>query len=74
LLNRNPQSLSKSSPNRRKTALSNDRKTTLLGVAFGALTAAQIDPARLLHGDKGQILKAIGALTATVWGYYTNKH
>ena len=57
-----------------RSKLSNDRKTTLLGVAFGALTAAQIDPARLLHGDKGQILKAIGALTATVWGYYTNKH
>jgi len=54
-------------------ASSNDTKTTVLGIAAGAVVAAQIDFGKLLKGDGTEIGKAAGAVVAALIGYYTNK-
>lgn len=54
-------------------AKSNDTKTTVLGLAAAALIGAQLDWAKLLHGDPQALGEAVGAVVAALIGYYTNK-
>ena len=56
-----------------KVASDNDTKTTVLGLAAGALLAGQIDFGKLMAGDSGEIGKAAGCVVAAAIGYYTNK-
>lgn len=53
--------------------VSNDNKTTILGVLAGALLVAQVNWTLLLKGDSTQIGYAAGALVTALLGYYTNK-
>jgi len=53
--------------------LSNDHKTTVLGIALGALQASQVDFVKLMGGDHTEIIKAAGAVFMAVLGYYINK-
>lgn len=54
-------------------AMSNDAKTTLLGLVLGALTASNLDWGKLVSGDKTQVKLAVGAVVVTAFGYLTNK-
>jgi hypothetical protein len=53
--------------------MSKDTLTTVTGVILGALIAANIDWAKATAGDKGEIMKAIGAALVAFHGYLTNK-
>jgi hypothetical protein len=57
----------------KRVASSNDTKTTVLGAAASALLLANIDWAKLLHGDSAEEGKAVGAVIVAAIGYYTNK-
>jgi hypothetical protein len=54
-------------------AKDNDKKTTLLGIAAGALVASQLDWGKLIQADGAECGKAAGAVVAVLIGYYTNK-
>ena len=51
----------------------NDTKTTVLGIAAGALLTANLDWPKLFRGDSTELGKAAGAVVAVLIGYYTNK-
>jgi hypothetical protein len=53
--------------------VSNDNKTTIVGVVAAALIATKLDWALLLKGDSAQIATAAVAVLTAVFGYYTNK-
>lgn len=53
--------------------MSNDNKSTWLGVVSGAVMATHIDWALLLKGDHTQISTLVGAVVFAAWGYYTNR-
>lgn len=55
-------------------AKSNDTKTTVLGVIAATLIGSSIDWGKLLNGDLAEIGKAVGAVVAAVFGYYSNKN
>jgi hypothetical protein len=56
-----------------RVANDNDTKTTILGLAAGALLAANLNWGLLFKGDSGELGKAAGAVIAVLIGYYTNK-
>ena len=53
--------------------LTNDNKTTVLGILGAALLAARLDWAALLKGDAAQLGLAVGVGVTALLGYYTNK-
>jgi hypothetical protein len=54
-------------------AHNNDTKTTMLGLAAGALLASQLDFGKLLQKDPDELGKAAGVVIAVLIGYWTNK-
>lgn len=53
--------------------LNNDTKTTILGLAAGALLAAGIDWGKFFVGDHAEWSRAAGAVIVGLLGYWTNK-
>jgi hypothetical protein len=53
--------------------ISNDNKTTILGVVAAALLATKLDWGLLLKGDSAQVGTAVGVVITALLGYYTNK-
>ena len=54
-------------------AHNNDTKTTMLGLAAGALLTSQLDFGKLLQKDPDELGKAAGVVIAVLIGYWTNK-
>jgi hypothetical protein len=50
-----------------------DVLTTILGIALGGLLAANVDPGKLVEGDKTEGAKALGSVLFVAYGWLTNK-
>jgi len=58
----------------KKVSSDPDTQTTVLGVAGGALLAANVDWGKVIGQHDGvEIGKAVGALIVAIFGFYTNK-